>query len=184
MIGSLLIREATVADAASIARVRIDTWKSAYAGIIPAEHLASLSHEEYAQRLQERINSIQPEQFLLVAETQGEIVGFAYGGPERSGDDVYRGEIYALYVLPAYQRRGIGRKLVGASARRLRQAGMSNLLIWALAANPFRQFYEAVGGQPVRARGVEIGGVWLQGVGYGWPDLRPLAAIGLDEKAP
>ncbi|MBC7249283.1 MAG: GNAT family N-acetyltransferase [Anaerolineae bacterium] len=183
MTGSLLIREATVDDAARVARVRIDTWRNAYAGIIPAEYLANLSYEEDAQRLRERLKNIGPERFLLVAEIQGEVVGFASGGPERSGDEVYKGEIYALYVLPAYQRRGIGRKLVGASARRLLQAGIGNLLVWVLSANPSRRFYETLGGQLVREREIEIGGVLLQEVGYGWSELAAVASIGLDKKA-
>ncbi|MCL6542913.1 MAG: GNAT family N-acetyltransferase [Roseiflexus sp.] len=183
MTSSLLIREATVDDAASVARVRIETWRNAYAGIIPAEYLANLCYEDDAQRLRERLKTIEPKCFLLVAEIQGEIVGFASGGPERGGDKVYKGEIYALYVLPAYQGRGIGKKLVGASARRLIQAGIGNLLVWVLSANPFRRFYETLGGQLVREREIEIGGVLLKAVGYGWPDLGALASIGIDEKA-
>jgi hypothetical protein len=120
---------------------------------------------------------MEPECFLLVAEREGEIVGFSSGGPERSGDEVYRGEIYALYVSPAYQRRGIGRRLVGASARRLLQAGTGNLLVWVLSANPSRQFYERLGGQLVREREIEIGGVSLPEVGYGWADLEALASM-------
>jgi ribosomal protein S18 acetylase RimI-like enzyme len=172
-----LIRDATVEDAIGIAKVHVDTWKSAYAGIIPSEYLARLSWEESAHRLQEYLQNMEPECFLLVAEREGEIVGFSSGGPERSGDEVYRGEIYALYVSPAYQRRGIGRRLVGASARRLLQAGTGNLLVWVLSANPSRQFYERLGGQLVREREIEIGGVSLPEVGYGWADLEALASM-------
>jgi len=172
-----LIRDATVEDAIGIAKVHVNTWKSAYAGIIPSEYLARLSWEESAHRLQEYLQNMEPERFLLVAEMEGEIVGFSSGGPERSGDEVYRGEIYALYVSPAYQRRGIGRRLVGASARRLLQAGTGNLLVWVLSANPSRQFYERLGGQLVREREIEIGGVSLPEVGYGWADLEALASM-------
>lgn len=172
-----LIRDATVEDATGIARVHVETWRSAYAGILPSEYLARLSWEEGARRLQEYLKNMEPERFLLVAEVQGEIAGFSSGGPERSGDEVYRGEIYALYVLPAYQRQGIGRRLVGASARRLLQAGTGNLLIWVLSANPSRRFYERLGGQPVREREIEIGGISLPEVGYGWSDLEALASM-------
>lgn len=160
-----------------IAKVHVDTWKSTYTGIIPSEYLARLSWEDGAHRLQEHLKDMGPERFLLVAEKEGEIVGFSWGGPERSGDEVYRGEIYALYVLPAYQRQGIGQRLVAASARRLLQAGICNLLVWVLSANPYRQFYERLGGQLVREREVEIGGVSLPAVGYGWADLAALARM-------
>jgi len=68
MTGSLLIREATVDDAASVARVRVETWRNAYAEIIPAEYLANLFYEGDAQHLRERLKTIEPEHFLLVAE--------------------------------------------------------------------------------------------------------------------
>jgi ribosomal protein S18 acetylase RimI-like enzyme len=114
----------------------------------------------------------------LVAEVDGEVVGFASSGPERSGDPIFQGEIYALYVRPAYQRRGIRRRLVGTAARRLQQAGISGLLIRVLADNPpARRFYEQLGGQLVRAGEIEIGGARLAQVGYGWLDLQGLAAM-------
>ncbi|MCK9313152.1 MAG: hypothetical protein M0P20_03745 [Methanocorpusculum sp.] len=37
------IRDASVADAAAIARVMVDTWKTAYRGIIDDYYLNSLS---------------------------------------------------------------------------------------------------------------------------------------------
>lgn len=44
------IRPATIDDAANMAKVRVDTWRSAYSGIIPAAHLESLSYEQTAER--------------------------------------------------------------------------------------------------------------------------------------
>jgi GNAT superfamily N-acetyltransferase len=53
--------------------------------------------------------------FVFVADDEGdELIGFAAAGPERSGDPKYRGELYAVYVLPSQQRRG--RALVRAVA--------------------------------------------------------------------
>jgi len=40
------IREASVEDASAIARVAVDTWKTAYRGIIDDNYLNSLSYEE------------------------------------------------------------------------------------------------------------------------------------------
>ena len=39
------VREATVADSAGIARVRIETWRAAYRGLVPQEVLDRLSVE-------------------------------------------------------------------------------------------------------------------------------------------
>jgi hypothetical protein len=41
-----LTREATYSDIPAIARVHVDTWRSAYSGIVPDEVLTDLSYEK------------------------------------------------------------------------------------------------------------------------------------------
>jgi hypothetical protein len=48
------------------------------------------------------------------------------------------------------------------------------MLVWTLAANPFRFFYERLGGQRVLERTIEIGGQSLAEVAYGWRNVAPL----------
>ncbi len=48
------------------------------------------------------------------------------------------------------------------------------MLIWVLADNSARHFYEALGGQLVKTQTYEEGGVMLEQVGYGWRDLTHL----------
>jgi GNAT superfamily N-acetyltransferase len=166
------IRPARADDAATIARVQIDTWRTTYVGIVPDEHLANLSYESREQRWCERLTAPDPAQFIYVAETDAEqVIGFAMGGPERENDVVYKGELYGLYLLQEYQRRGIGRQLVVTIVRRLRQGGFSNMLIWVLAENPACAFYAALGGKPTREKMVTIGGKDLREIGYGWDRL-------------
>ena len=81
------IREAVQADAGAMARVHIDMWRTAYAGIVPDEHLAGLSYERREAVWVQILSRDEPAQCNFVAETVGgEIVGFAGGGPEREGD--------------------------------------------------------------------------------------------------
>lgn len=169
------IREASVSDAGGIARVHVDTWRTAYAGIVPAGLLAQLSCERSEGRWRENLSGAGT--FGYVAEDDdGRIVGFAFAGPERDGDPVYQGELYAIYILEDYQRRGIGRQLVRAVVGRLVERGLYSMLIWVLAENPARGFYEALGGQPVRQKHLERGGKELLEIAYGWEDIRPLLA--------
>ena len=42
------VREATVADSAGIARVRIETWRAAYRGLVPQEALDIVAAYEQA----------------------------------------------------------------------------------------------------------------------------------------
>ena len=172
MIQPIHLRPARANDAAAIARVHVDSWRTTYVGIVPDQHLASLSYESREQRWRERLAAPDPTQFIYVAETDtGQVVGFAMGGPERENDTVYKGELYGLYLLQEYQRRGIGRQCVATIARRLQQDGFTNMLIWVLAENPACAFYTALSGKPAREKTVTIGGKELREIGYGWDRL-------------
>ena len=171
------IREAVPADAGAITRVHIDTWRTSYAGIVPDEHLADLSYERREAVWVQILSRDEPAQCNFVAETDGgEIVGFAGGGPEREGDEVYRGELYAIYLLREYQRSGTGRRLACAVARGLIEAGFDSMLLWVLEDNrPARRFYESLGGEQVGRKTIEIGGATLVELSYGWRNITGLA---------
>ena len=170
------IREAVPADAGPMARVHIDTWRTAYAGIVPAGHLVGLSYHDREARWVHILTRDQPAECNVVAETQGgEIVGFAGGGPEREGDRTYLGELYAIYLLQEHQRKGAGRRLVFAVARRLLSVGFNSMLVWVLEDNrPARRFYESLGGEQVGRKTIEIGGAGLVEISYGWRDITSL----------
>jgi GNAT superfamily N-acetyltransferase len=171
----MLIRKAEAKDALAIAKVHVDSWRTTYADIVSSEFLASLSYEQRAEMWNNTLSSPTRQSFLYVAETPDrEVVGFACAGPEREGDDTYKGEIYALYLLQNYQRQGIGSMLFRASTKELQQRGITSLLIWVLTANPFRKFYEALGGKYLREKGIEIGNQRLVEVAYGWQDTRTI----------
>lgn len=171
----ITIREADVSDAAAIARVHVDCWRTTYAGIVPEDYLANLSYSQREQIWHAALSASESPSFVYVAEdTTGEVVGFASAGQERSGQVAYKGELYAIYILASYQRRGIGRRLTQAVAKRLVEAGIHSMLVWVLADNPFRAFYEALGGQQVTEQEIAIGGAKLMEVAYGWRDVRIL----------
>ena len=180
---AVAVRPATVADALGIARVQVDTWRSAYAGIVPEAHLAALSHDLRAARWRSMLSGPPGAEWTFVAEANDQrVVGFAGGGRERGDGDAYDGELYAIYVLAEHQGGGLGRRLTAAVVDRLTAAGYSSMLVWALERNPWRRFYERLGGLPVRSRIVELSGVGLSEVAYGWRDLPALyrRCLGVD----
>jgi GNAT superfamily N-acetyltransferase len=171
----VLIRPATAADAPAIARVQSLTWQSAYRGIVPDAVLDGMDTAERIQQRAERWleNLSSGANIVHVAvEATAAVVGFAAAGRCRDADlPQYDGELFALYLLPAYQGGGTGRALVQHSAAALRAAGYRALLVWVLQDNhPARGFYERLGGQPVSQKSITIG-VDLVEVSYGWPDL-------------
>jgi ribosomal protein S18 acetylase RimI-like enzyme len=165
-----MIRPATLEDATAIARVHVASWQSTYRGMLPDEFLASLSETGYAERWKRVIGDGSSK--VYVAEDGGEVVGFASGGRERAGETGYTGELYAIYVIDAAQRRGFGRELVRATVAGLLELGLDDMIIWVLRDNqPARSFYERLGGVYIRGQPITIGSVTLEEVSYGWRRL-------------
>lgn len=170
-----MIREADAADAPAIARVHVESWRTTYRGIVPDDYLANLSVERRARFWAETLGRRDAPEFAYVATDEtGAVIGFAAGGPEREGDPVYTGEVYAIYLLAEARGRGIGSRLMRTVAERLAEVGREAMLVWVAAENPFRRFYGALGGLPVRERQITVGGASLAEVAYGWRDTRPL----------
>lgn len=170
------IRAATADDAAQLARVHVDTWRAAYRGLLPDRLLAALSYEAREQRWRAGLAQAEPQLFTLIAEDDaGMVVGFTSGGPERDGTPGYDGEIYAVYVLPDHQRRGLGRQLLAAAALSLADRGFRAAMLWVLEDNSqARAFYEALGGQVAGRKSAVIGETPATEVAYGWPDVKIL----------
>ena len=162
------IRRAVYSDAADIAKVHIDSWKTTYRGIVPDAYIDKLSFDD---RLNQWEKALKAGQLVVVAENEeGAVVGFANGGKERSGHPMYTGELYALYILKAYQRQGIGSLLVREVMKGLSREGLHSMLIWVLEDNPATFFYRYMGGKEVMKQTIERG-VPLTQIAYGWDVL-------------
>jgi ribosomal protein S18 acetylase RimI-like enzyme len=169
------IRQATPEDALGIGKVQVDSWRSSYRGLVEDAFLAALSYERRAQVWSQNLTDPNSRSFLYVAESSpGELVGFVSAGPVREGDPIYKGELYAIYLLQQAQHQGLGQKLVEIVMRELVERGFTAMLLWVLKDNlPARKFYAAAGGEPLREKPVEIGSQVLIEVAYGWKDLLP-----------
>lgn len=173
----MAVRRATVDDAEAIERIRVETWRATYRGLLPDGIIDQL--QPNADRRRERLRSASPSDLNFVAEEEGDVVGYAFAGPERTHDRDYAGEVYAIYVLPNAQGKGHGRALIGECARALASRGLTSMLIWVLRENQIgRGFYERLGGTAVREKPLEEfpGAEEHVEVAYGWKDTRTLGA--------
>ena len=171
------IRPANLEDAAPMAKVHVDTWRSAYSGIVPADFLSQLSYQARESWWSDILGQERPATSIFVAATtDGEVVGFASGGPEREGNQTYPGELYAIYLLEKHQGQGVGRGLISAVTHRLLTAGIRSMLVWVLEDNlPACKFYESLGGERVSRKMISFGDVELPEVSYGWKEVANLA---------
>lgn len=174
----VLIRTANVSDAGGIGHVHAESWRTTYRGVVPDEYLDAIDVDEWAERQRRNLAHAPDDLVSLVAEVEGQIVGWAVAGPNRESGPDHAGELYALYLLREHQRKGIGIQLTVAAARWLREVGAASMIVWVLAANQqARRFYEALGAAQYQEREVEVGGARLVEVSYGWSDLDPLCEM-------
>jgi len=172
----LAIRPTIVSDIPAIARINVETWKTTYPGMVPAEFLDALDPQAQEIRYQKYLQLPRVIHFVAEYEEAG-IVGYVAGGPNRNADLAFDAELYAVYLLEKYQRKNIGTALVAALADWLLKQGHRSMLVWVLAGNPARQFYEKLGGRQVGSQSIDIGGATLQEVAFGWNDLAPLVTM-------
>jgi L-amino acid N-acyltransferase YncA len=176
------IRMARPADAADIAHVYVESWRDTYAGILPDSGLVRMSKADQAASWSRMIKQSNLRNPVLVAsDTKSNIYGFASAGPTREKSLPFEGEVFTLYVAPGWTGQGIGAGLLASIFRLFSKGGTNGMIIWALADNPSRFFYEAMGGQIVAERQHPMWGKSLREIGYGWRQLdlaRPKQRVG------
>jgi ribosomal protein S18 acetylase RimI-like enzyme len=170
------IRQANVHDSAALAHLQVDSYRTAYNGILPQTYLDHFSYEEQEQDWRELFSS--SDDVLYVAETDaGEVVGYALSRPGSTEVFGYDGELVALHVQLAHQGQGLGRRLMVAVAAELERRGCTALMLWVLAKNPARTLYEQLGGRLIGKKawdGNEAFGTEVTEVAYGWPKIETL----------
>ncbi len=179
----LELRRATPADAPALASVHIRSWQETYAGLMPDGVLESMTDQAALDRRTQLWQGILTKgaELVFVAVRGGEVVGFTSGAAgtfltsnSLTDDFTADAELSTLYLLKSAQGRGTGRALLRALAAELAARGNRSLLLWVLANNPARAFYEHLGGAVVGERQEKVSGAVLNEVAYGWSDLRAL----------
>ena len=144
----ITFRKAVPEDAEAVGSVHFRAWIETYTGLINEEYLSKLSAERSAGIFKRTACKD-----LFVAVVDGEIVGFCAHSASRDADAVNCGEIQGLYVLKAYQRKGIGGELFRMTMDALRAEGYTSVSLWVLDSNVNAiAFYERSG---LRSDGTE-----------------------------
>ena len=142
----MTIRLARLEDAPAIAQVHVTAWQAAYRGLLPANLLDNLTVEGRIQEWNEILSL--GVGYILVCTAVERIIGFAGCGECRDPDlsDGRTGELYAIYLTPAFWGQGYGAALLTAALALLEQDEYRLATLWVLEGNQrARGFYEHAG---------------------------------------
>jgi GNAT superfamily N-acetyltransferase len=155
------VRLARTSDVDEIASVQVAAWRASYAGVLPAEVLASLAEADLAGDWARSILVPPPGPHrVLVALTGSQVVGFAATAPaaDPDADRTREGELVALSVHPDHRGAGHGSRLLAACADYLADDGFNSAVVWVpLVDEARRAFLESAGWGPDGAfRDIEV----------------------------
>jgi ribosomal protein S18 acetylase RimI-like enzyme len=140
------LRHAIPDDAMAVAKVHVNSWRSAYRSLVPDDRLAKLDHTRVAESFRKSI-SLGSEDIYIVEEIDT-VIGFLALGRCRDSDvdQGVTGEIYAMYLVPEQWRKGIGQSMWREGERIFKSRGYSQVVLWVFEVNEQgRRFYEAMG---------------------------------------
>ncbi len=176
MTGEAILRPARAADVEGIARVHVEAADGVYRAVLPRRLLGPFTYERRVVLWRGLFEVARnPLPIEVASDPEGRILGFAWWRRVPEADAAFDAEIMSIYVDPAYQRRGLGRRLLGRAASRLVEAGAESCYIWVFLANhTARRFYEAVGGRRTD-RGWEVyEDVQVPTLAYAWKPIQSL----------
>lgn len=170
------IRSCTPADAPDLAHIHIEGWRASYHVLVEQSFLEALNRDKRAADWVKWLD--EGAEAFIAHDDAGNPAGFiAFDklmtpppgmSPVRP---LYTAEILALYILPAYWRQGLGKKLMCTAVARLKERKHKSLCLWTLEKNTRgNAFYKALGGQRCGKKDVIIGNRKLTDVCYGWRD--------------
>lgn len=145
------LREATVADARTLAEIHVDGWRWGFRGLLPDRVIAA---RDVARREQEYVVGFtgdwrDSDACFIAEDADGGALGFVTCGPAADAHAPppgNAGEVYSIYVRELAQRKGVGRLLLDRAAHALREHGFDIAVLWVIASNDrARRFYEAAG---------------------------------------
>ncbi|WP_163512692.1 GNAT family N-acetyltransferase [Fodinicola acaciae] len=142
---------ASTADGPDLGALKVDAWRQAYAGFMPAELLAALDPDEEAADWSEYVRTMPPDHRLWVVDSGSAVTGFCRTGPADQDTDLGRraAEVYGLYISPDLIGTGLGRGLFGKAVADLDARGFDPICVYAYEPNVRAiRFYEQAGFAP------------------------------------
>jgi ribosomal protein S18 acetylase RimI-like enzyme len=134
------VRSAVQTDAGAIGETHAAAWTAAYGHIFEASFLTRAADGRRVGWRQSLPGLLVAPNFVLVAECDGLVVGFAHSGPEPANPAA--GEIFGFYVHPSRWGLGIAAHLMTDACSVLAH-DRTEVVLWTFRdAGRARRFYE------------------------------------------
>lgn len=146
------IRQGRSDDVSAIGQVAERSWESDYPDILHRENVEDIVNDWYdEQQIREELQN--DDTLIVVAEDDGEVVGFAHGVWARR-----TGHILRVYVDPDNRGEGLGSELLAAVRDSLIKRGSDRIQAMVLAENEAgNQFYRDAGFEKIDDAETTIG---------------------------
>lgn len=168
----LRLRRGMAEDIPAISEAFIRSVSGSYRGVLSDEYLNGLTVEESSKVFSTRRTENEDSYELLIAEDpSGQVAGFIDHARKPLGNTDHEGYIFSFYVIPEFQRLGLGGLIFRDCLRRMRADGYSSACLDAFEASPFRAFYEKMGGKVVGIGSHDNHSSAHPTVIYRWEDL-------------
>ena len=141
------VRVAWADDAPAIGALQVRAWRTAYAGLLPAEALPDESVATEAWR-SSMTRPADARNRVLVALERNRVVGFAVVGPaaDPDCDPIADGELLELTVDADERGKGHGSRLLTAAVDTMTADRFTRAVFWAIATDDeLRAFLTSAG---------------------------------------
>ena len=139
------IRRAQSGDEETLARIQTESWKAAFAGIVPAELLAQCTNVERAEKMYARLLAERRGNGYIL-ELDGKAHCIAWWDAAKDDDMPGAAELRCIHSLPDNWRRGYGSRMMERVLADVKVAGYETIVLWVFARNERAiRFYEAHG---------------------------------------
>jgi len=171
----LVFRSATEKDAKGIAALHAKSWQQNYRGALSDEFLDGEAPAERLNVWESRLGNNDPNQHVIIADNDEEIVGFVCIFLNHS--EKYGSLLDNLHVFSEMQGSGVGYRLMNLAAKEIqRQLPNSDMYLWVLEQNKNAiRFYEVLGGEKIETvEEMDIGDIPVIKSRYYWKSLEKL----------
>jgi ribosomal protein S18 acetylase RimI-like enzyme len=141
-----LLRVAGPDDVDQLTAVFLDCWRISYAEVMPAPLVEGMTSRQARSMWADALK--RPHQTILAAtEDEPPHAALGFVGFQLHEDGA--GYVSSLYVSPNLQGGGVGRLLLRAAEKELRDSGARTARLWVFEENaPSRAFYVRQGWKP------------------------------------